>query len=236
VRNIGVGGPGIYSQEDGSQWGIRTTVSSPELLDWYIGEIHILKSDVKPNTPRSELELDADSRRAIGLIRDFYEERIMYRRANSDVNSHVSQVGATAKEIGDGTPYDPVGAARLLKQMGKYESLSKPRKAALTGIEGEKRKILKQREAKDADIAKHRREIINHLEQIVGSSTAKRGRKAPTKSAKSLGNGNGDNNSGRTATQGTIPIADYEQLLSDILLALERERSIPSRCSYLLHQ
>jgi hypothetical protein len=223
VRNIGVGGPGIYSQEDGLQWGVRSTVSSPELLDWYVGEIHILKSDVKPNTPRSELELDAESRRAIDLIREFYEERIMYRRANSDVNSHVSLVTDTAKAIEDGKTYEATDAARLLKQMEKYESLSKPRKAALTGIEGEKRKILKQREAKNADIAKHRRDIINHLEQTVGTSDAKRGRRAPAKSAKAAGNGSGERNSVRTATQETIPMADYEQLLSDILLTIERE-------------
>ncbi len=223
VRNIGVGGPGIYSQEDGSQWGARNKINSPELLDWYVGEIHILKSDVKPNTPRSELELDAESRRAIDLIRAFYDERVIYRRANSDVNSHVSSVTEAAKAIEAGKAYDAEKAVPLLKQMQKFESLSKPKKTALAGIEGEKRKILKQREAKDAEIAKHRRDIINHLEQVVGTSKAKSGRKLSTKSAKASANGNGEGTPARAVNQEAIPMADYEQLLSDILLTIERE-------------
>jgi hypothetical protein len=108
VRNIGVGGPGIYSQEDGSHWGVRNLVNSPELLDWYVGEIHIIRTEVRPNTPRSELELDAESRRAITLIRTFYDERIMCRRANSDVNSHLSQVKDALQRIDDGKPLQPL--------------------------------------------------------------------------------------------------------------------------------
>jgi len=223
VRNIGVGGPGIYSQEDGSQWGTRSKVNSPELLDWYVGEIHILKSDVKPNTPRSELELDADSRRAIDLIREFYDERVIYRRANSDVNSHLSSVTETAKAIEEGKTFDAAEAAPLLKQMEKFESLSRPKKVALTGIEGERRKILKQREAKDGDIGKHRRDIINHLEQVVGPAKTKRGRKPPAKPTKASSNGNGAGGPARSANHETVPMADYEQLLSDILLTIERE-------------
>lgn len=223
VRNIGVGGPGLYSPEDGSQWGARTKVNSPELLDWYVGEIHILKPDVKPNTPRSELELDTESRRAIDLIRAFYDERVIYRRANSDVNSHVSSVIEAAKALDEGRDVDPEKAAPLLKQMQKFESLSRPKKTALTGIEGERRKILKQREAKDAEIAKRRRDVINHLEQLVGPSKAKRGRKPVSRSVKASGNGNEVGTPVGAANEGVIPMADYEQLLSDILLTIERE-------------
>jgi hypothetical protein len=223
VRNIGVGGSGIYSQEDGSHWGVRNKVNSPELLDWYIGEIHIVRSDVRPNTPRSELELDAESRKAITLIRDFYEERITYRRANSDVNSHVSQIKEAAQNINEGKIYDAVDATRLLKHMQKYESLSKPKKTKLVGIEAEKRKILKQLEAKDSEIAKNRREIIEHFEQLLGASGKKTTKKGQTKTPKGeAASGNGANASERPESGETVPIADYEQLLSDILLAVER--------------
>jgi hypothetical protein len=222
VRNIGVGGPGIYSQEDGSHWGVRNPVNSPELLDWYVGEIHIIRPEVRPNTPRSELELDAESRRAITLIRTFYDERITYRRANSDVNSHLSQVKDTAQRISEEKTFGDADANRLLKQMQKYEALSKPKKAQLVGIEAEKRKILKQMEARDAEIARSRRDVITHLEDLVGTSTKRPGKKAQTKAAKNGGtNGTGSCFSGRGSAD-TVPIVDYEQLLSDILLTIER--------------
>jgi hypothetical protein len=223
VRNIGVGGPGIYSQENGSQWGVRNKVSSPELLDWYVGEIHILKPDIKPNTPRSELELDSESRKAIALIRTLYEERVIYRRATSEVNSHLSQVKEAAQQLNEGKTYEEPDATRLLKLMRKYESLSKPKKTKLVGIEAEKRKILKQAEAKDSEIAKNRREIIEHLQQLIGSSAAEVGKKSPTKTTKG-GNADeeGGDDSDRSAGRETVPITDYERLLSEILLAVER--------------
>jgi hypothetical protein len=169
------------------------------------------------------LELDAESRKAITLIRDFYEERITYRRANSDVNSHVSQIKEAAQNINEGKIYDAVDATRLLKHMQKYESLSKPKKTKLVGIEAEKRKILKQLEAKDSEIAKNRREIIEHFEQLLGASGKKTTKKGQTKTPKGeAASGNGANASERPESGETVPIADYEQLLSDILLAVER--------------
>ncbi|MBZ5631458.1 MAG: ATP-binding protein [Acidobacteriia bacterium] len=221
VRNIGVGGPGIYSQENGLHWGVRSTVSSPELLDWYVGEIHIVRTDVRPNTPRSELELDSESRRAITLIRDFYEERITHRRANSDVNSHITQVKEAAQDISENKTYEVADASRLLKHMQKYEALSKPKKTKLQGIDAEKRRILKQLEAKDLEIAKSRREIIEFLELIVGPASTKAGKKGQSKAGKAT-NGNGTSASERATTADTVPIADYEKVLSDILLAVER--------------
>lgn len=221
VRNIGLGGPGIYSQESGSHWGVSNTISSPELLDWYFGEIHILDSNVKPNTPRSELELDANSRRAITRIRDFYEERITFRRANSDVNSHLKQISNTKDAISKDTPFTEDAAARLLKDMNKYESLLKPPtpKTKLTDIEAEKRKILKQMEANDPDIAKNRREVIEFLEKVAPS--AQKGKKGKaSKSTKETREESAASN-GRDASVGDV-IVDYEKIFADIVVAIEK--------------
>jgi len=130
VKNIAVGGPGMYSAEQGTHWGLTgaaATLSSGELLDWYMGEIHITAQDIKPNTPRSELELDSTSRKAIALIRTFYGERIAFRRASSNVNSHKTQVYEMSQQIEAGGTFEPEDAARRLKTLKKYEQLSKSR-------------------------------------------------------------------------------------------------------------
>jgi hypothetical protein len=216
VHNIGVGAPGVYSAEDGSPWGVRNTVSSPELLDWYVGEIHVVHANVKPNTPRSELELDADSRRAIAAIRDFYEDRVTYRRAVSDVNSHVTQVLETTLQIAAGGQFDEKEVQRLLKQLKKFDTLSKQRKV-VQEKDVERRKILKQREAKDADIAKNRREAIEYLEKLAAESTAARGKKGRSKAK----NTPPPPDSGGQSSAGVG--VDYEQLLSELLAVVEKQ-------------
>jgi len=224
VRNIGVGGPGIYSQENGSHWGVRNQISSPELLDWYFGEIHILDPAIKPNTPRSELELDATSRNTITKIRDFYEDRITYRRANSDVNSHIKQVTTTTELIAKGTSFEVEDAARLLKDMNKYDSLLKPKKAQLSDIDVEKRKILKQIEADNPTIAKNRRDAIEFLEKITGSLSGGKGKKGKTsKSEKSSPAATPSSNGGPAATSGVgTSLFDYEKLFDDIAVVIEK--------------
>jgi hypothetical protein len=220
VRNIGVGGPGLYSQESGLHWGIREDLSSPELLDWYIGEIHIVHSDVRPNTPRSELELDANARKCIARIRQFYEERITYRRAYSEVNSHVTAVSDNIKRIRENQAPE-TEAGRLLKAIAKYEALSKPQgKKKLEGIEAQKRKILKYREAEEPNIAKDRRELIEFLETVQASAATKRGKK---QSAKSTKNTQASRSATTTAASASSAAStDYERLLSEILIAIEK--------------
>lgn len=221
VRNIGLGGPGIYSQENGSHWGVSNTISSSELLDWYFGEIHILDSNVKPNTPRSELELDAHSRRAITRIRDFFEERITFRRANSDVNSHLKQISNTKDAISKGAPFTEDAATRLLKDMNKYESILKRPKTKLAGIDVEKRKILKQAEANDPDIGKNRRDVIEFLERAAGSPSAQTGKRGKaSKGTKEIREETVPSN-GRGSSVSDV-IVDYEKIFDDIVVAIEK--------------
>ena len=218
VHNIGVGGPGIYSAEDGLQWGVRNPVSSPELLDWYVGEIHVVHADVRPNTPRSELELDADSRRAISAVREFYEERVTYRRAFSDVNSHIAQVQEVTQQIAGARRFEEQEVQRLLKSLKKFDTLAKQRKP-LQGIDAEKRKVLKQREAKDSEIARNRREAIDFLDKLAAEAAASRGKKGRSKT--------------KNAPPPTDPPpatpsgdgVDFEQLLSEVLGVVEKQLS-----------
>jgi hypothetical protein len=236
VKNISVGGPGMYSTEQGTQWGISGTqaiLPSGELLDWYFGEIHVTHPDVKPNTPRSDLELDATSRKAITEIRSFYGERVAFRRANSNVNSHKTQVLDTAQQIEDGHEFEADEKTRLLKSLKKYEQLSKSKAQAKDATAQEKilkyeRKILKTLEAKEPEIAQKRRSTIEFLTTTTTSSTKTDAKEkadvtSDEISAKPASNGKPRRNpESASATSGRSGAPDFEQLLAEIYQVVEK--------------
>ena len=73
IRNFAVGRPGAYDDEDGRAYGIvnMQTLGSRTHLNWHVGEIRITNPEIRPDTPRSSLELDALSRRSVEEIRAF---------------------------------------------------------------------------------------------------------------------------------------------------------------------
>jgi hypothetical protein len=238
VKNIAVGSPGMYSAEDARHWGVsgaQSVLASGELLDWYFGEIHITHSDVRPNTPRSELELDSLSRKAIGEIRRFYAERIAFRRANSNVNSHRSQILEVTKAIESKETYDPQSALKRLKGLKKYESLSKSRSQGKDAANQDKtqkyeRVILRTLEAKETELSQKRQKAIEFLEGIAATS----GTRTNRKKAGSDG-GQELRKNGGTAKQkmeetldlfstgtATSRSDDFDQLLAEICQVLEK--------------
>ncbi|MCU1284055.1 MAG: hypothetical protein JWO13_405 [Acidobacteriales bacterium] len=234
VKNIAVGGPGMYSTEHGAHWGLTGTVASlasGELLDWYMGEIHITNADVRPNTPRSELELDSLSRKAISLIRGFYGDRIAFRRASSNVNSHKTQVFEISQQIDAGGTYQPDDAVRRLKTLKKYEQLSKTRSQSKETTTQDKvqkyeRRILKSVEAKDTNLANKRRAVIAFLEGIAAASANSGSKKKANGSTKSRGAATTKSTSteGRagTATAQPAVLPDFEQILAEITQLIEK--------------
>ena len=225
VRNIGVGGPGMYSQEDGSVWGIseKYKVPGPEFLDWYVGELHITNPDVVPNTPRTELELDATARRAIQRIRHFYIERIMFRRAVQEVGSHRNEV-ETYMEKASANSIDPIEAGKVLRSMQKYESLFKSRKPPVTKIEEKetikqafKRQLLKDDERTNPGLAQQRKDLIDRLTEIAGG---KKGSKTKRTNANN-GRAPKPDAAAASATPAVGSI-DAEQLFQDIQLVIEK--------------
>lgn len=236
VKNIAVGGPGMYSTEHGAHWGLTgaaATLASSELLDWYMGEIHVTNPDVKPNTPRSELELDSISRKTIGLIRGFYGERIAFRRANSNVNSHKTQVYDTSQQIDAGANFQPDEAARRLKTLKKYEQLSRSRsqsKDPQDKVVKYERQLLKALEAKEPELLNKRRAVIAHLEGIAATAGKNTSKKKPNESGKARGDNSSKSKNGTKETSdatGPQPqgLPDFEQILAEITQLIEKRLS-----------
>lgn len=89
VKNFAVGERGIYSKND-ERWrqlGFEN-IGSPEHLDWYAGEVHVLDNEIIPNTPRTELEDSYRARQFIGTLRQYYDE------LTTDVRVHSEKVNA----------------------------------------------------------------------------------------------------------------------------------------------
>lgn len=235
VKNIAVGGPGMYSTEQGAHWGLSgaaATLASGELLDWYMGEIHITSPDIKPNTPRSELELDSTSRKAITLIRTFYGDRIAFRRASSNVNSHKTQVYEMSQQIEAGGTFQPEDAARRLKTLKKYEQLSKSRSQAKEATSQDKvqkyeRRLLKTLESKEPELTTKRRALITVLEGLANASSAGNAKKKTNGTGKSRDASSKAKNAERdgaeaTKTSQTSVLPDFEQILAEITQLIEK--------------
>jgi hypothetical protein len=129
VRNIAVGSPGIYNDFDASALGLLTMrqLPSSEHLNWHVGEIYLTDTEVKPDTPRSALQLDSKSRRAIESIREFYHDRIADSRAASEFNTYVRQLEASENLTKNGTVGDAEQARKLLKQLDDQLELTRSR-------------------------------------------------------------------------------------------------------------
>ena len=235
VKNIAVGGPGMYSTEQGAHWGLTgaaATLASGELLDWYMGEIHITTPDIKPNTPRSELELDSASRKAITLIRTFYGDRIAFRRASSNVNSHKTQVYDMTQQIEAGGTFQPDDAARRLKTLKKYEQLSKSRSQAKDATTQDKvqkyeRRLLKELETKEPELSSKRRAVITALEGVAKTSSAGNAKKKTNGTGKSRDNSSKAKNAERegaetTKSSQTGILPDFEQILAEVTQLIEK--------------
>jgi len=180
---------------------------------------------VRPNTSRIELELDTKARKAIGVLRDFYRSRITYRRAVSSVNSHIAQVETSFQHLSGGGTYTADEARRLIGDMKKFDELSSRPSSAETDPEKrrilkERRKILRSREAQNADLVKNRREIIGRLEQF--AKQTKRGKKDQSSKTARGSTAGKSGQSGASTTGSATTGVDYEQLFTETLMAVQK--------------
>jgi molecular chaperone HtpG len=84
IKNFAVGERGIYSSNDdySKQQGF-VVIDSPENLDWYIGEVHILDNEIIPDTPRKRIQETGYSRLFIAELRQFYNGLALKTRVHS---------------------------------------------------------------------------------------------------------------------------------------------------------
>jgi hypothetical protein len=74
VKNIAVGPRGLYSDED---------VSDSGNLDWYVGEIYVTDSDIRPDTKRTKFQPSARHDDVVRAIRKFYNGTALRARGLS---------------------------------------------------------------------------------------------------------------------------------------------------------
>lgn len=222
IRNFAVGGVGIYDDEDGSVYGIvnMKTLRTPSHLNWHVGEIHITNPEIRPDTPRSALELDTISRRAIEAVRSFYEDRIADSRALSEFNTCRREVEKSEELLEDGDGLDVALAQELLQKLKEQDEKVRSRQPA-DKVKRRLRELLSRREYK-----KRLRSQITLLERRLPKKAA-----ASPKEQASNGKATGSKSQAESKTSEqqpsgqpadtTLLAVDFEELLSDVFAAVK---------------
>ncbi len=88
VKNFAVGEVNMFSAEQGYSYNIHEhqELKTSSRLAWFCGEIHVTSNDIKPNTPRDDLEREQAARLFIEQLRGFYKDRIVEAGAYSEFN------------------------------------------------------------------------------------------------------------------------------------------------------
>jgi hypothetical protein len=223
IRNFAVGGVGIYDDEDGAVYGIvnMKTLRTPSHLNWHVGEIHITNPEIRPDTPRSALELDTMSRRAIEAIRSFYEDRIADSRALSEFNTCRRELEKSEELLEDDDGFDIVQARELLQKLKEQDERVRSRQPA-DKVKRRLRELLSKREYK-----KRLRSQVTLLEKRIPKKPAAHpkeqegdGKTAGSKSQ--AGSKATDQQHGSQPVDTTTLLAvNFEELLSDVFAAVK---------------
>jgi len=221
IRNFAVGRASIYDDEYGSGFGIteKVKLGSPIHLSWHVGEIHITHPDVIPDTPRSALELDQISRRAIVAVREFYDDRIADSRAIADFKKFDDQVERAELLLKKEKLFvDPAELRDLV------QSLQEQDRRAREAADNKVKRRVKER-LNSGTFRRRRHDALKALQETLdemGQSTP-----PPSEPTSKSGNGKSGNakKSAATASAASEPIVDsdfdYEKLLSDIFAVVE---------------
>lgn len=140
-----LGPPNPYSDSDLPPFD-SLSQSVTRYLNWYIGEIHIVDNDLKPNLARDKFEESDAAKQFIRRIRDWYVERDTYGRAVSKKRNLINDVYVEYEarlneylEKGAPIALDEDEFTYLLemqKELEKQEQIAKSKKdAAKTGWE-----------------------------------------------------------------------------------------------------
>jgi hypothetical protein len=164
-------------------------------------------------------------------MRTFYGDRIAFRRASSNVNSHKTQVYDMSQQIEAGGTLQPDDAARRLKTLKKYEQLSKSRSQVKDSqtqdkVQKYERRLLKDLESKEPELTSKRRALIATLESLASTSSAANtkkktnGAKARDALSKAKNAERGEAEAPKSSQTSVLP--DFEQILTEITHLIEK--------------
>ncbi len=226
LRNFAVGRVNIYSDEDGSRFGVSPATRELRRLNglaWFCGEIHVTNSDILPNTPRDALEINASGRRLIEETRKFYKERIDDAGAHSDFNGYkkaTDEAEDLIKQLNGKVPAaGSVEESAVRRVLGKLEEASNKTKGKADGAAKSMLRGLLSR----APVKKKRKELIQQLKTLVPKDAVT---KPGAKAGSTVTDGQADTTKEAPAAEAAPDAGstslDLEAVMSDIVLILEK--------------
>lgn len=143
LKNFQIGELNPYGKKNvQTTWNLSEELSSSEILDRLVGEIHVINEDIVPNTPRTDFEFDQNSQKAVELIRQFYQQLITTERARSDFRSINKDVEEVIKGALVGWKVEDLQVT--LKKLEDAKKLSHGRSNPSTAQKKELKKLLRE--------------------------------------------------------------------------------------------
>lgn len=183
VRNIAVGSPNIYATEKADSYNIfgGIELSAIPRLDWFFGEMHATSTEIRPNTPRNDIEVDAASQAFIEAVRRFYGDRISEAGGRSEYNGFLRALrraeSLAASHRLDSGSADARDAQQWLEKLEKAGN--KLKGTPSTEKDRILRKLLKQ-----PDFVRRRKAATTKLKRLVPAAKGK-GRRGKTRQTRS---------------------------------------------------
>jgi len=147
VKNFAVGEVNMFSAEQGYSYNIHEhqELKTASRLTWFCGEIHVTNNDIKPNTPRDDLEREQAARLFIEQLRGFYKDRIVEAGAYSEFNPFRNSLERAeeiiAGAVGQGKAKKPVNVEEVRDLLTK---LSEAPHKAKGESDDQSKKLFKQ--------------------------------------------------------------------------------------------
>lgn len=165
-KGFALGGGNPYSQKE--LQGQDPIKLSPNYLDWYIGEVHIIHDELKPNLQRDALEGTEFARQFVNQLRSWYVDTEFDARTKSEVRKLASINDQVESEIGrlekgEATSEEPEIVAdlidRLIKDLRDVEELRIKNRAR-------KKVSYKAAASRDAATRRTRTRLLRRLEEL----------------------------------------------------------------------
>jgi hypothetical protein len=136
IKNFAVGDVNMFSAEQGYSYNIHEhqELKTASRLTWFCGEIQVTNNDIKPNTPRDDLERAQPARLFIEKLRGFYKDRIIEAGAYSEFNPFRNAL-EDAEEIitkaaSQGKPNKPLNVEEVVRLLNKLSEATNKAKGA----------------------------------------------------------------------------------------------------------
>lgn len=228
IRNFAVGPIGIYDDEDASAFGIvnKLILKSRTHLNWHVGEIHITHPAILPDTPRTGLELDQRSRRAIEAIRGFYEECIAESRALAQFNTCLREMDDADSVLDDPDNASEETIASLLTTLNERQNATRGRPPA-DRVKVKLRELLKA-----TKVRTRRQALIAKLTKLSKKKPASTAPANATTKTSGSSKANCSKNSATVSTSGkgadgqsvdTPTRVNFEDVLSEIIGVIQKK-------------